>query len=62
MAPLVIMSLWIGIYPQPFLNYVARPVNAVVRQVRPTYPIPACLRLFRLRNVQRPSSKVMSDE
>jgi len=40
MAPLVIMSLWIGIYPQPFLNYVARPVNAVVRQVRPTYPIP----------------------
>jgi len=22
------------------LNYVARPVNAVVRQVRPTYPIP----------------------
>ena len=40
MAPLVILSLWIGIYPQPFLNYVARPVNAVVRQVRPTYPIP----------------------
>ena len=40
MAPLLIMSLWIGIYPQPFLNYVAGPVNAVVRQVRPTYPIP----------------------
>ena len=40
MAPLLIMSLWIGVYPQPFLNYVARPVNAVVRQVRPTYPIP----------------------
>ncbi|HYV00252.1 MAG TPA: hypothetical protein VE977_15590, partial [Pyrinomonadaceae bacterium] len=40
MTPLLIMSLWIGVYPQPFLNYVARPVNAVVRQVRPTYPIP----------------------
>jgi NADH-quinone oxidoreductase subunit M len=40
MAPLVILSLWIGVYPKPFLNYVERPVNAVVRQVRPTYPIP----------------------
>jgi len=40
MAPLVILSLWIGVYPKPFLSYVERPVNAVVRQVRPTYPIP----------------------
>jgi NADH-quinone oxidoreductase subunit M len=40
MMPLVIMSLWIGVYPKPFLNFVERPVNAVVRQVRPTYPIP----------------------
>ncbi len=40
MTPLLILSLWIGVYPQPFLNYIARPVNAVVRQVRPTYPIP----------------------
>jgi NADH-quinone oxidoreductase subunit M len=40
MIPLVIMSLWIGVYPKPFLDYVARPVNAVVRQVRPNYPIP----------------------
>ncbi|MFN2515685.1 MAG: NuoM family protein [Pyrinomonadaceae bacterium] len=40
MTPLVIMSLWIGIYPKPFLNYIERPVNAVVRQVRPNYPIP----------------------
>jgi NADH-quinone oxidoreductase subunit M len=43
MTPLLILSLWIGVYPQPFLNYVARPVNAVVRQVRPTYPIPGML-------------------
>ena len=40
MTPLVILALWIGVYPKPFLSYVERPVNAVVRQVRPTYPIP----------------------
>ena len=40
MTPLVILSLWIGIYPKPFLDYIGRPVNAVVRQVRPSYPIP----------------------
>jgi NADH-quinone oxidoreductase subunit M len=40
MTPLIIMSLWIGIYPKSFLSYIERPVNAVVRQVRPTYPIP----------------------
>jgi NADH-quinone oxidoreductase subunit M len=40
MMPLVIMSLWIGVYPKPFLSYVERPVNAVVRHVRPTYPLP----------------------
>jgi len=40
MIPLVIMSLWIGVYPKPFLSYIERPVNAVVRQVRPSYPIP----------------------
>jgi NADH-quinone oxidoreductase subunit M len=40
MTPLLILALWIGVYPKPFLEYVERPVNAVVRQVRPTYPIP----------------------
>ena len=40
MTPLVIMSLWIGVYPKPFLGYIERPVNAVVRHVRPAYPIP----------------------
>jgi NADH-quinone oxidoreductase subunit M len=40
MTPLLILSLWIGVYPKPFLNYIERPVNAVVRHVRPTYPIP----------------------
>ena len=40
MTPLVIMSLWIGVYPQPFLNYIRQPVNAVVKHVRPDYPLP----------------------
>jgi len=39
MLPLVIMSFWIGIYPGPFLRYVEKPVNALVRQLRPNYPI-----------------------
>jgi len=40
MLPLVVLSLWIGVYPKPFLAYIEKPVNAVVRQVRPDYPIP----------------------
>jgi NADH-quinone oxidoreductase subunit M len=40
MLPLVILSLWIGVYPKPFMDYFVKPVNAVVRQVRPDYPIP----------------------
>src|SRR6195256_4853410 len=40
MTPLVIMSLWIGVYPKPFLNYVEGPGNAIVKQIRPNYPIP----------------------
>ena len=40
MLALVALMVWIGVYPKPFLDYVALPVNAVVRQVRPTYQIP----------------------
>jgi NADH-quinone oxidoreductase subunit M len=38
MLPLVALSLWIGVYPKPFIEYIQRPVDAVVRQVRPDYP------------------------
>jgi NADH-quinone oxidoreductase subunit M len=38
MLPLVVLSLWIGVYPKPFIEYIRRPVDAVVRQVRPDYP------------------------
>ncbi|HZE69552.1 MAG TPA: NADH-quinone oxidoreductase subunit M [Pyrinomonadaceae bacterium] len=41
MTPLVILSLWIGVYPKGFLDYIQRPVNSIVRHVRPTYPIPS---------------------
>ena len=40
MVPLMILALWIGVYPKPFLEYIQQPVNAVVRQVRPDYVIP----------------------
>ncbi|HVF51847.1 MAG TPA: NADH-quinone oxidoreductase subunit M [Pyrinomonadaceae bacterium] len=40
MLPLVVLSLWIGVYPKPFIEYIQRPVNAVVRHVRPDYPAP----------------------
>src|SRR4026207_2053510 len=40
MVPLMILSLWIGVYPKPFLEYIQQPVNALVRQVRPNYVIP----------------------
>lgn len=41
LLPLVVLSLWIGVYPKVFLGYLAAPVNAVVRQVRPDYKLPA---------------------
>jgi NADH-quinone oxidoreductase subunit M len=40
MLPLMIMALWIGVYPKPFLAYLEKPVNALVKQVKPNYPIP----------------------
>jgi NADH-quinone oxidoreductase subunit M len=40
MLPLVIMSLWIGMYPAPFIRYIEKPVNSVVKQIKPSYPIP----------------------
>ncbi|HEV7842371.1 MAG TPA: NADH-quinone oxidoreductase subunit M [Pyrinomonadaceae bacterium] len=40
MIPLIVLSLWIGVYPKNFTDYIIKPVNAVVQQVRPNYPIP----------------------
>ncbi|MBD0370894.1 MAG: NADH-quinone oxidoreductase subunit M [Pyrinomonadaceae bacterium] len=40
MVPLVVLSLWVGMYPKTFLDYIIRPVNSVVQQVQPLYPFP----------------------
>ncbi|MDT4969573.1 MAG: NADH-quinone oxidoreductase subunit [Acidobacteriota bacterium] len=40
MVPLLALSLWIGVYPKSFIDYIQKPVAAVVRQVRPDYPMP----------------------
>jgi len=39
MLPLVLLSVWIGVYPKPFVEFIQKPADAVVRLVRPTYPI-----------------------
>jgi NADH-quinone oxidoreductase subunit M len=36
-APLIILAVWIGIYPTPFLNRLDTTVNAVVARVNPQY-------------------------
>jgi len=38
-APLVILAFWIGIYPKPFFEILAPPVNRIVQVVRPGYPL-----------------------
>jgi NADH-quinone oxidoreductase subunit M len=39
MLPLLIMSLWIGVYPKPFIDFIQKPVAAMVRHIRPDYPV-----------------------
>ncbi|HXE90947.1 MAG TPA: NADH-quinone oxidoreductase subunit M [Terriglobales bacterium] len=38
-APLVLLAFWIGIYPKPFFEILAPPVNNIVKVVRPEYPL-----------------------
>jgi NADH-quinone oxidoreductase subunit M len=40
MLPLLLLSLWIGVYPKTVIGYIEKPVTSVVRQLRPDYPIP----------------------
>jgi NADH-quinone oxidoreductase subunit M len=39
MLPLLLMSLWIGVYPKPFLDFIQKPVAAIVHHIRPDYPV-----------------------
>src|SRR5579862_1029517 len=38
-APLVIVAFWIGLYPKPFFQILEQPVNQLVQNIRPGYPI-----------------------
>jgi len=40
-VPLLILAVWIGIYPSPFIDRVAPTVKAVVARVNPAYAAPA---------------------
>jgi len=37
-VPLIILAVWIGLYPKPFLDRMAPTVNTVVARVNPAYP------------------------
>jgi len=37
-APLLVIALWIGLYPKPFFQILQQPVNQLVMQIRPDYP------------------------
>jgi len=37
-VPLIILAVWIGIYPKPFLERLAPTVSTVVARVNPAYP------------------------
>jgi NADH-quinone oxidoreductase subunit M len=39
LTPLLVLSLWIGVYPKPFIDFIQKPVAAVVKHVRPDYPV-----------------------
>jgi NADH-quinone oxidoreductase subunit M len=40
-VPLVIMALWIGLYPKPFLEILDKPVGHIIAAVNPAYPEPS---------------------
>ena len=37
-VPLIILAVWIGIYPKPFLDRMAPTVNTVIARINPAYP------------------------
>jgi NADH-quinone oxidoreductase subunit M len=39
-APLIVLAVWIGIYPSPFLDRLAPTVNRVIARVNPAYAAP----------------------
>src|SRR5579859_5639737 len=39
-VPLIVMALWIGLYPKPFFQILEQPVNHTIALARPDYPQP----------------------
>jgi NADH-quinone oxidoreductase subunit M len=39
-VPLIIMALWIGLYPKPFLQILEQPVGHIIATVNPDYKEP----------------------
>jgi NADH-quinone oxidoreductase subunit M len=37
-APLIIMALWIGVYPKPFFQILEQPVNQIVQTIHDANP------------------------
>jgi NADH-quinone oxidoreductase subunit M len=42
-VPLIIMALWIGLYPKPFLQILDQPVKQTMSMARPDYSQPAAI-------------------
>jgi NADH-quinone oxidoreductase subunit M len=40
-VPLIILAIWIGIYPSPFLRILSPTVNTVIARLNPAYPAAA---------------------
>ncbi len=38
-VPLLIVAVWIGVYPKPLFRILEQPVNQIVLKVRPGYPV-----------------------
>jgi NADH-quinone oxidoreductase subunit M len=54
MAALIVLMIWLGVYPKPFLDVLEQPVDYVVRKVDPGY--------FEKQQLAQPSSPAPADE
>ena len=55
--PLMILSLWIGVYPKPFLHYIQQPVNVVVAETN-RYQIPGAPARNQPRKCKKPERQL----
>jgi len=53
-VPLIIMALWIGLYPKPFFQILDKPVTALVEQIN--HP-----KVYNVQQLQKPGVKIQAD-